>query len=133
MSRRIVMDERALRYRRIGLDHLQDVAASGAEALPVTEATLHIRITADGIETVLLVVVDRRLLAQAREHRMRVLEVLGIVGIPIEARCTARGHTGSQVSSSRRQHTSVLDRCLAEGGTGTMQGRVANGRDVKSM
>ena len=65
VKRRVLPDEHAVGDFHVRLDVLEHVAATGAEHLLVDKPTLDIAETAHRIEVVLLVVVQRRLFAQA--------------------------------------------------------------------
>lgn len=68
MHRRILEKQYAGRYFDIRLDELQDRAAAGDEGVLVDEAGVDVLESAQRVEVVLGVVVDRQLVAQALEH-----------------------------------------------------------------
>jgi hypothetical protein len=69
---RVLEDQRAGRHLHLGLDQLEDAAATGDERLVVDEAALDLGVPAHGVEVVLLVVIERRLLTEATKHRIRI-------------------------------------------------------------
>ena len=83
VDRRVLEDEHARRHLDVGLDQLEDPASARDVGLAVDEAPLDVFVAADRVEVVLLVVVERRLLAQAPEHGVRIgvdLDVVRVVG-----------------------------------------------------
>ena len=72
---RIFEDECSRRELDVRLDQLEDAAASRDESLRVDEALLAVLVAAHRVEVVLLVVVERRLVAQPLVERVRVVEV----------------------------------------------------------
>ena len=89
VDRRIFEDEHARRKGDVRLDQLDDGASPGDVDLPIAQPTLDVLEAADGVEVVRLVVVERRLLAQPAEHRVRIDVDLDGVRIVVDV---ARAH-----------------------------------------
>src|SRR6266702_1153824 len=109
MLRRVLPNEQALGLGQIGLDVLEDIAATRAETLLVRQPSLDIAETTQGVEVVLLVPVQRRLVPQAFEDRMGVRPELGPVRIPVD------GIFGSHVRLflARYPATSAAQTCFS--------------------
>ena len=81
---RILEDEPARRDLDVGLDQLDDGPAPRDVGVVVEQTALDVVEAAERVEVVLLVVVERRLLAQAPEHRIRVRGDLDRVGVVVD-------------------------------------------------
>ena len=84
--RRVLEDEQAWRQLRARLDDLEDRALGRAVRLPLPEAALHILVATHRVEVVLLVVIERRLVAQPLPHRVRIGVDPEVVGVVVELR-----------------------------------------------
>ena len=101
MHRRIFEDEHAGRDLDVRLDQLEDGAAPGDVRVPVEQSPLHVLVAADGEEVVLLVVIERRFLAQPAEHRIGVgvdRDVVRVVVDIARAGCRHRCLLGGRFS-----------------------------------
>jgi hypothetical protein len=92
VNRRVFEDQHPRRDFEVGLDQLQDHAPRGAERGVVDQRLGHIGEPAQREEVVFRVVVKRRLVTQAREHRIRVGDELDIVWIEMNIAIGARRH-----------------------------------------
>src|SRR5262249_40991078 len=70
---RVLEDEVARRHLDVRLDELEDAAAARDEPLGVDESALAVVVAAHRVEVVVLVVVERRLVAQPLVQRVRVV------------------------------------------------------------
>src|SRR5207344_2822836 len=97
-----------------GLDDLDDRPLGGGERLPGDEGALDVLVAAEGVEAVLLVAVEGRLVAQPLPHRVRVLVDEDVVGVVLQV-----GHgcssvvTGSVSSRSTSTTSPSAARILA--------------------
>jgi hypothetical protein len=71
-------------YVDVGLDHLEDRAAPGDVRLAIEQAALDVVEAADRVKVVLLVVVERRLLAETPEHRIGIGRDPDVVRVVID-------------------------------------------------
>ena len=85
VRRWVLEDEDARRHRDVRLDEFEDAAASGDVRRRVDKTAFHVLVAAHGIEVVRLVVVERCLLAQALEHRVRVGVDVDVVRVVVDA------------------------------------------------
>ncbi len=72
VDRRILEDQCARRNLDIGLQDFQHHAPGGTEGLPVDQCLVDVVETAQRVEVMLGVVVERRVVPQSLEHRVRV-------------------------------------------------------------
>ena len=94
---RVLEDEDARRHLDARLDDLQDPAAPGDVGVAVDQPALDVLEAAQRVEVVLLVVVERRLLAEPCEHGIRVGVDLDRVRVVREI----AGLRGSVIASPR--------------------------------
>ena len=92
--RRVLEDEHARRHLDLRLDDLEHRALGGAVGLPLVEALLDVLVAAERVELVLLVEVERRLVAQPLPDRIRIGVDFEVVRVVVRRR---RGH-GHHVS-----------------------------------
>ena len=81
---RVLEDQRARRHLDVRLDELEDAARARDVVLGVDEAALAVLVAADREEVVLLVVVERRFVAQPLVQRVRVGVDVGVVRVVVE-------------------------------------------------
>ena len=84
VDRRILENDRARRDLDVGLDQLDDRAARRAEGFVVHERLVHVGEAAQRVEVVLLVVVQRRFLAEPPEHRVRIGVEFDVVRVEVD-------------------------------------------------
>ena len=101
MVRRVLEDEHAGRQLDLRLDHLEHRALGRAVGLPLDQAALHVVVAAHRVELVLLVVIERGLVAEPLPHRVRVGVDVEVVRVVVRR---GRG-CGHLVSLSRRRRT----------------------------
>ena len=110
---RILEDEHTGRHLDVGPDQLEDAAPARDVGLRVEKATLDIVEPADGVEVVGLVVVERRLLPQPAEDRVRIGVDFDVVRVVVDVtgardrhamppRCSASYLVGELLMSSPR-------------------------------
>ena len=87
MKRWILHDEHPLRWLGLRLDPLEDVPVGRAERLVIEKASLHVIKTAEGVEIVILVVIQRCLVTHTPEHRVRIGEDVDVVGVVVDVAC----------------------------------------------
>ena len=92
---RILEQERARGNLEARLDQLEDPASRRAVRVAVDEAALDVLVAAHGVEVVRLVVVERRLLAEAAEHRVRIGVDRDVVGVVVDVGLVDRGHAAA--------------------------------------
>src|SRR5262245_3421678 len=84
VARWILEDDRPRRDVDVGLDQLEHPAATGDERLPILQRPFDVVVAAEGVEVVRVVVVERRLLAKAPEHRVRIGVDVDVVRVVID-------------------------------------------------
>ena len=94
VGRRVLEDQGAGRQLDVRLDDLEDAAPAGDEALGVDEAAFDVVVAADRVEVVSLVVVERRLVPQPLEHRIRISVDVEVVRVVIDVRHGASPSAG---------------------------------------
>jgi hypothetical protein len=120
VDRRVFEDQHARRDVEVGLDQLQDYATRRTERGVVDQRLIDVGEPAQREEGVFRVVVKRRLVAQAREHRIRVGDELDIVWIETNMTLSARRH---EIPPS-----TATSRCLTK-----YRSRLYQGWDAQSM
>ena len=96
VRRRVLEDDDARRHLDVRLDDLEDRAAPGDERVPVDGAALDVLVAAQRVEVVRLVVVERRLLPEAAERRVRVGVDRRVVRVVVQvARCWSCSSRGA--------------------------------------
>ena len=80
----LVVDERADGHVDVRLDHLEDHAAPAAERVAVDQRGLDVGEAAHGVEVVALVVVERCLVAEPPERRVRVETQVDVVWVVVD-------------------------------------------------
>ena len=100
VDRRILEDQRAGRDLHTGLDDLEQCAATGDEGLVVDDRLVDVLEPAERVEVVLLVVVERRLFADAGEHRVGIHVQLDAVRIVVQLGFGRSGHDVRSGTSS---------------------------------
>ena len=83
VQRRVFEDENAGRDGHVLLDDLKNAAAAGDEGIAVEQAALDILVAAHRVEIILLVVIERRFLAQPGPGRIGVGEIFWIIRVPM--------------------------------------------------
>ena len=81
VDRRVLEDHDSGRHLDVGLDEFQYGAACRAVVLRIDQRLLNIVEPADGEEVVLLVVIERRFLAQPPLHGIRIRVNIAVVGV----------------------------------------------------
>ena len=89
---RVLEDEEPLRPVDAGADVLEDVGLAADQPLVVDEGLLDVVGAAQPVEVVLLVVIERCLVAEPLEQRIGIHIELDLVRIPIEVGRLADGH-----------------------------------------
>ena len=92
VHRRVLEDEHPRGHLDVGPDELDDAAPPGDEGLVVEVAALDVGEPADRVEVVGLVVVERRLLPQPAEDRVRVGVDVHVVGVVVHIAGARGGH-----------------------------------------
>ena len=104
---RRVHEDHDLHGRPLGRDHLHHGAVRGAERLRVAAEGIHVGEAAHGVEVVLLVVIERRLVTETLPDRMGVDLVLLVEGIPGERFGVDGGHDEIPSGSAMHEGRSV--------------------------
>src|SRR3989442_1080141 len=73
--------------------------SAGAVGVPLDQRALDVVEAAHGVEVVLLVVIERRLVPQPLPHRIRIGVDRGVVGVVIEVAVAGYGHAPRTVSN----------------------------------
>src|SRR5687768_6074350 len=89
---RVLEDDDAGRHVDAGLDDLEHPAAARDEGRAVDEAPLDVVVAAHRVEVVAIVVVQRRLLPEATERRVRVAVDLDVVRVVVDVAGLDGGH-----------------------------------------
>ena len=92
VGRRVLEDDDAGRHLDVGLDQLEDPAASGDERVAVDRRALDVLVAAERVEVVRLVVVERRLLAEPAERRVRIGVDVDVVRVVVHVAPAGGGH-----------------------------------------
>src|SRR5690606_11252737 len=112
VERRVLEDEQAGRRLVAAADHLEQRAPGRAEGAPVRQPRLDVREAGQRPEVVLLVAVERRLLAHAPPDRMRIGVDREVVGVVVDLAARHRRLSVSVWSDDHVSWTRIRGGCL---------------------
>ena len=107
-DRRVLHEDRARRHLDAGQDHLERRALARAERVPVDEGLLDVVVAGQRVEVVLLVPVQRRLVAHPLPERVRVFVDLDVERVVVDVALVRDRHGERSSRAGRRARLRAL-------------------------